>query len=490
MTVIINFLVTEPLAGHLKQRVEGKMPGREVTVINLTTNELQNGVSAEKRSALKKIQECHEVYVIDHGSPNSTRTAASHYQELAELMAPHIPKDRAKGSEVKISLIVCYGGVGPNFGFRSFAGLFHRYLGQQLKIPVEVLARKQIVMVNSQTLIRGKTTTTSVELPFVTSLYHLLESGPNKAIESLMRHEEPGTKISLSWDPSGNELLIDAYIKKYFSNVERVVTCIQELKIEDDEKANSRLGQICLELQKITEKWSNKNYIAVKKMDCFLVEMEQILRTIDNDKTPEIVALIEKNIHLSRDSISNKSVSPLRSKIKIDKPPVEKERAIKPWIQKKIVLPVMSRVEELPKSDVRTEFQQSCVQYLQQLAGYAAFRLNDERDADLEITISEFLQSIMMYIVDDKMSLSDKIEAIVDTKKMIENEMKEFMADSGQEGPHATVEEEGESAISADREEVTHSATVDAIGVNVIKHGLDMFIDAALVYLCDSSRES
>jgi hypothetical protein len=307
--------------------------------------------------------------------------------------------------------------------------------------------------------------------------------------EAHKRHEQSGSKISLLWDASGTEWLVDGYIQKYFSNVEKIVESAKRLEVGSPDLG--RALQICLELQEFSADWGNKNPTTVKKMDQLLIELQQIFKEGDAN-TSAIKALIDQTIALSKASIDKNSVNPVCSGIKITASPAEQERAIDPRVLVEIASPVLTMLGQITETADRPEVDKTCTAFVQSLAAVARQHLQQERRMDFEILISRFLKQILTCMVDEHLSPSDKMELIEHLKKMIERELNESLVlgspklTGAVEGLGYAGRVGGLTAVRHGFEAVSRFAKGKEAVMKGIQNQLDAFVNASFSYLVGS----
>ncbi len=189
------------------------LPKDDLTVHNSKFAELACP-KEEKTLKPKRVR----IYLIFHHLANQE----GRFKNLAAFLALYLKDDPRL---IQINLIACQAGrakEGKDFSFDSYAADFHRTLRHEYKINTEVIARCNVVGVNS--LIGGKTT--------------LQDGGVHedgKPIFFLM-HKRPGSKVAFSFDESGDQVMKDAYA---FSWLRETLEVIQKLakNITNKEKA-------------------------------------------------------------------------------------------------------------------------------------------------------------------------------------------------------------------------------------------------------------
>lgn len=419
VNLVINFGGQPWQMNALKERLESKSQGN-VFVINLTSEEMKGNLSDEKKEMLHKINMLSNVYIVDHANPNSTHISSAHYQELADFIAKHIVDDQVhtQASKLKFSLIACNAGTGEEKGLNSFAGLFHRYLGQEHKIFSEVSARNQVVMVNMHTKDQGKFTTSLLEYAVMNMAHDL----PNFLYDSKdhMFHQKPGTKVCFQWDNNGDEWLVDSYIDKYIKRTFEILSLLEAENDFSQDELNS-LKEIKDEIYSLIKNKSNETTDNVKKTD---FQLEKIKTLLDKKEGVDgIKKLIKENMCLSRLSINEDSTAPIHAKYNVNSKPVEKERNIEKKIREDVITPVIDVLKLMPKTEKEKPIKKSCTSFLQTLSDISSKRLKKENISNTESNISKFIENIIINIIDDKKNSKEKISVIKEMKALIEDEI-------------------------------------------------------------------
>lgn len=421
--IIINFGGQDWQLNALKERLSSK--GENVYIVNLNSKELKEVLKKEKEDILNKIDSLSKVYIIDHANPNSTAIASAHYQELADFLSRHISDERvhSPNSKLKFSLIACNAGTGKNTNLQSFAGLFHRYLGQEHKIVSEVSARNQVVMINMETKNQGKFTTSLLEYAIMNIAHDLNVPEVLYDYKDYMHHQQSGKKISLQWDEHGDEWVTDAYIHNYFLKTSNIISLIENSKGEFNSEINDKLKKITSDISNLIADRNNEIFSSVKIIDILLKEIRMIILDLDNEKSKKIDGLIEEIILFSDSSINKDSINPVHSKFNINLLPAEKEKPITKKIKEEIITPSIDILKSLPKTEKEKDLKKSCTNFLQKLSDISARRLRKEEMSKIESNISKFIENILLNLTNDSLKVEEKISLINDMRKLIEEEV-------------------------------------------------------------------
>lgn len=392
----------------LEEQLRSK--GEEVNYIWLDKNNLK-ALSDKERDFFKKITHTSRIYIIEHGLPNQKTIGKVHYQELAALLANNIQDNEVykPSSQLKISFSTCFAAKGDEAGLRSFAGLFHRYLGQHHKIYSTVLARNQFVWTRGR-----KYTATQSQYAYLLAAEKL---GKSKAdLESeILQHQAPGTKALLRWDENGDEWIVDAYIDKYFSRTEKILKLLFIAKAKGelglDWQRTEKLIQAKMKLADLTLDKGNETYLSVEIIDRELNEIKRILSDLKTEKSNEIVALIDANLQLSKASINEKSLTPVRSKANISDQPIASEANVEEQVAN-VGSPIIKLAGYLPGSDIGDAVKMSAIKLAAALSQAAKIKLRREHSDAFEITMSKISQHVLLNILDTGVSKEEKLETL------------------------------------------------------------------------------
>lgn len=412
-TIIINFGGQPWQVEALKQRVNSSGIN-QVQALDLSSDELTKDLDQEKVKILEQINDLSKVYIIDHGQPNSPCISSAHYQDLAKFLAKHIKSEKVqnKQSKLKISLIACNAATGKG-GVKSFAGLFHRYLGQECKIYCQVQGRNEVVMVNERTGKEGKFTTSLVDYALMTVLYTL----PKIVYDANehMVHQKPGTKLAFVWDENGDEWVVDAYIDKFFQRVTDIVSNIN--KNERHTINKDLLNKLVGDILEIISKRENQTAQNVEKLNNLLIILGSEVKNENND----IFKMIESAICFSTVSINENSSDPINTMVNFHNESLEGEKDIEKLVRSKIINQPIELLKKMPKTDLEKPFKKSCTNLLQSLSNCSTRKLKKEEGFSREEKLSKIIEDIILVISDKELSFYEKLKKI----DLLEQQMEE-----------------------------------------------------------------
>jgi hypothetical protein len=483
-TVIIDLTNNEAnRAGSLFEKIKSKDKNNEINYVNLDGLD-GSKLSEEKLAVLRKINETSRVYIIDHGSPNSSKIQHGYYQDLCDLIAKNIETPNVKNpmSKLKISIIPCYAGKGDQEGLASFAGRCHRYLGQFHKIYCEVVARNELVWTKGK-----KMTASDANYAAMIIAKEISKLDTNDYPIDMRTHQKAGSKISLVWDHQ-EEWLVDAYINTYFFKTNEILTTLDQMEkqgsldhkqLKDLEKSRSALKISLKDIQNKTDK-------SVKKMD---IELHNIKISISNlDKSEQLNHLIDFNLALSKNSINSNSIHPKNSNIKINGSPIKEEENI---TQKtaNINEPALNLLEKLPdhENNTHTFVKDSAKDLLKVLTEIGSYKLKREYDSEHEQNISKFMQNIFSRLSDPNIAKNEKIKFIEEMRKVMDSEISKKLIFSAEfsgalEGVEVALKGGGVYALKNLFQLVSLRSKTKAKQVNELSNSLNKFIDACINY--------
>lgn len=177
----------------------------------MTYGEHQTPTEDEKE-ILHSLTSEDNIYIWGHGSPNDAYIPGAFHTEIADFLAGGINKENFDANHpLKINCEMCNAGRGGPTGESSFAGRFHSYLGK-IGIPASVSGRHRNVVIDYEKIKTEGITTLKREYD---GLSHLI-----KLPESFYKHQEPGSKVTYTWQDS-EQVRLDSYriiLNKKFIN--------------------------------------------------------------------------------------------------------------------------------------------------------------------------------------------------------------------------------------------------------------------------------
>jgi hypothetical protein len=419
--LIIDFLNTneQDKAIQLAQKLHNK--GETYNYISLHGG--LDTLTPEGLAMLQTVDSNAQIYIIAHGSPSATKIMGVHYQKLGDFLAEKLNDDQIHNpnSNLKVSFITCYGGRGEDSGLESYAGLFHRYIGQQHHIYSTVLAR------DSLTWSRGEKYT-GTDIAYAISKFELA-SKLGYEEKHFLRHKYPGSKVSLQWNQNGEQWAVDAYIDKYFSNSEAISNLLGQLMADEslsDEDVKSIIT-IKREIMDFISDKQNEELSSVKYLDSALKKVRKILSQFNANQYNELRDLVNYTLTLSKSSIGLESAYPTSLQVSIHDEPVVKEKNIDDRLNQ-ITSPILDLVEELPNTQTANRLKEAAVNVANMLSEIAKSKLEREYSDELEYNISRVIKESLLQVLfldkpsEEKMALFNTLEPnIVDqfTKAVI-----------------------------------------------------------------------
>lgn len=402
---------------------KSKEEKNKVKILNLTSEDLLKEPSQSEIKLFKKIDSSTRIYIVDHGSPNSPSITHGHYSEVADYLAKRINKKNLESSKnkLKIGLLSCNAAVGDE---KSFAGLFHRYLGQQKKIDADVLARNQVVIVNANTMTRGVKTMPLLNYAIKKGLYDLGLKSIFESGDVREGHQIPGTKVKFIWDKKGNELMLDAYIDHFAKMNENLAKDIyKSLKDSNDTILIDKIKPLISNLI-ILSKESEK--ITLKKIDSItriLTELNDIISiSTIKDKTT-IQEQIKRAIEFKDRSINSSSLIPVNLNFNINQPSDTKNP--NSYIKTKLYKPISLQLNKLPKSEEKENLKKFTLPFMEFLGFITNERIKHEKSIAREEAIFAFIRSALITTNSIKLSKEEKYLEIQLLKAQIEKLIKD-----------------------------------------------------------------
>ncbi len=418
-----NFIIdfTPEAERFRKESLTNKLLNKSESVnyIRITQKEVDEGLTPAQIEFLNRIDNLSRVYIIDHGSPNSPRIHTGHYQDIADLIGQNIRDVNLHNpnSTLKISLIPCFSGRGEHSGLESFAGLFHRYLGQNYHIYSEVLARNELVWTHGE-----KSTATTLDYIMLNLAQEIGITSTQASTENILSHQRPGTKISLVWDANGDEWVVDAYIDKYFSLVAMIIAELENTATLPLSKNNAELLASTLSyLKSCLKSKAQETYGWVKSMDSALTRLQAGLK----NKNALLNEYIQEALSLSEHSIDETSIVPKNSHINITSPSKEKEENIKQKVEEQITSPILTLLDRFPKTPKEQALKQEATAFMQLLSSIATTKLKREQNYRPERNMNRYMENILLHLLENDIPKEQQIKNIVKMKNAIADELVE-----------------------------------------------------------------
>ncbi len=248
----------------------------------------------DEKEILQSLTSKDNIYLWGHGSPNYAYIPGAYYTEIADFLAAGIKKENFDASHpLKINCEMCNAGRGGPTGESSFAGRFHAYLGKK-GIPSTVSGRHRNVVIDFEKLRTEGITTLKREYD---GLSHFL-----KIPDSFYKHQEPGSKVTYTWQGT-DQFRLDSYrilLNKRFNdfeaNLQKMIGPISDSKLKADLE-KEKLA-IKLQINDIDEHLDeNKLAIAMNNLKTTLTTKFSL--TEDKLKDIGFEALHEKAMHFA-----------------------------------------------------------------------------------------------------------------------------------------------------------------------------------------------
>jgi len=436
--LIVNLGGQDWQVRSLKERIlSNQSKTNEVAILNLQTSDLSRDPSPEEIELFKKIKSSSKIYVIDHGNPNSSNIASGHYQDLAQFFANRINKkqlaseseaEAGQDKKLRFSLIACHAGVGGENHAKSFAGLFHRYLGQSHQIDVDVLARTQVAMINSVTHKKGKLTTSLAHYALISKAHKLgLPRFFYDISDSAEKyHQTPNSKIIFKWDKDGNELRVDAYIDKFAKKTNKLCSKISGLINENNSPEIEEIQQKIHSIRNLCQYSEALSGKEVHKMVQQLADIKKLLThtNLSDDTKVLILSEIDKLTKFVDLSISESAPKAIQYDANIREVSSGPDY-IPGQIKRDLVALSIIELKKMPKTELERPLKKITTPFLQFISDIASNNLRHDKSIERETSVATFIQSTLSVINSHELTKEEKISAINELRQKLEHSINE-----------------------------------------------------------------
>lgn len=423
--LVMNFAGEKWQMDQLEIRKGVKGDNVTVEVLNLTSEDLEKGPTADELDLFERVDGTAKIYIVDHASPNCPSIMHGHYSEVADYLGKRLVRKNLSDSnqKLRISLIACNAAVGNE---NSFAGLFHRYLGQVQHLNVDVLARNQLVFLNQNTMVKGIQTMPIMSYAVKRGLW---EMGVLCIAQSddVFSHQEPGTKVKFTWNTEGNEIMLDAYIDQFARmNREFAKSVFDALKDSTDgaliakfQTPLSKLIKMCKEPETLDEK-------KMEKIIKTLNEIEAMISGSNLDKKEELNQKIQEISVFKNTSVNSSSLKPEKLGFNIHD---QEKEMINPRsvVKRDFFNPAMIEFKKLPPSEERDALENELNDFLSDLGKVAGDRLKTKKAVEREKAIGTYIRALLQIANSKELSKTEKYNDLIILKnqivKLIETEV-------------------------------------------------------------------
>jgi hypothetical protein len=411
----------------LKERILSNqdLKTKEVFILNIKTLDANQPPSPEELDVFKKINQNSRVYIIDHGTPNSSTISSTHYQELADFIVKRMSKQQIldkQEEKLRFSLIACHAAVGGENSEKSFALLFHRYLGQFHHINADVMARTQVVMVNEHIKSKGKLTTSLAHYGLIIKAHEL---GLPKIFYDLSKsthkyHQTPGSKLTFRWNNKGKEFVIDSYVDKFIKKTNNLtqVLFMLETQVKSGQWAEIKTHLIAInELCQHIEELDGKDIYQIRQ---HLKQLDELVKnsSIDPESKESIIGALSVLIKFASTVDKNKPVvryydADIKDFLSYEMDPMR-------WkIKSELIDSSIIELKKMPKTELEKPLKKQTTSFLQSLSDKSYELLKYNRSNDREKAMSEFVKMTLSTINSNQLTKEEKLTYIEGIKESL-----------------------------------------------------------------------
>lgn len=270
--IVIDF-INEPIGKLLVKKWNSKHPDTPCESIN------GDDLLEQRCKILHSEKYRHtRIYVIIHGNEGILGVSEQNLISIKKLAAGlvHLIGDQP----LSVNLIACLGAVGdiknPSKNLaQSAAAKLHSHLVAFAKRDIPVFARMQII-VTSNMGNNDKKFTYKLNNPIIPSIFNNITS----------ENKQPGSKVLVCLDSSGNQIILDAYLCLWKAKFLRVLNNAQATTSNPDKQAK---------VQSLLEMFSHKSQEAIFKiLEEEIINPTHLALFVNTRFFPKITSLVKE----------------------------------------------------------------------------------------------------------------------------------------------------------------------------------------------------
>jgi len=420
--LVINFAGHPFQVAMLKSYIRNTNSNSEVETLNLNSTDLDKPISKEDQELFGKINSLSKIYIIDHGMPNSPSILSGHYSDISNYIARRLNKDQIKGGKehLNIELISCSTAVGDH---KSFAGLFHRYLGQVHGINADVIARTGITMLNQFSDKKGILTDSLANYTFRVICDDLGIGDFFNKMNPDAHTLQPGSTVTFKWTQEGKEIALDTYVDTFAKMVIKFKNDLYKLVANEKNVPDLILKDI----SQIVEQCTYSEDLTLPKINQICEVLKKMLSTLQKagispDKRDQIEALVDAIIKFRKKAIDTHTIKPLLSESHINKlePGIEDPIEV---IKRDQFNRSLVEFKRISKDFDKTALGDETKKLVEFSCNYCAYRMKNDLPVKREVDVCLFVEKTLRMINNTGVGKNEKIKHINLLKQNIESEI-------------------------------------------------------------------